>query len=124
MAGALFYVDTLPDVGGVATVSGDEGFHAASVRRIRRGEQMLLGNGTGELAHCEVELADRGGLTARVLERWRVRPPDVDLPEPDGPITTTVSDGSTLRVQPLSTWVAPKLLSIPMISSRCAMTAL
>ena len=73
--GALFYVDTLPEVGALATVSGDEGFHAATVRRVRRGEQLLLGDGTGELAQCEVEHCDRGGLSARVLQRWCVPPP-------------------------------------------------
>jgi 16S rRNA (uracil1498-N3)-methyltransferase len=73
--GPLFYVDALPAVGAVATVSGDEGFHAATVRRIRRGERLLLGNGAGEMACCEVQSAERGGLTARVLERWSVAPP-------------------------------------------------
>jgi 16S rRNA (uracil1498-N3)-methyltransferase len=57
---ALFYVDALPDVGAVATVAGDEGFHAATVRRIRPGENLMLGDGTGELAWSEVEAAERG----------------------------------------------------------------
>lgn len=69
MSGALFYVDALPAVGEVATVSGDEGFHAATVRRIRPGEQLMLGDGVGELAWCEVEAVDRGALRARVLSR-------------------------------------------------------
>jgi 16S rRNA (uracil1498-N3)-methyltransferase len=76
--GALFYVDALPDVGAIATVAGEEGFHAATVRRIRAGERLLLGDGAGELAWCEVEDAARGGvslLSARVLERWSVAPP-------------------------------------------------
>jgi 16S rRNA (uracil1498-N3)-methyltransferase len=72
---ALFYVDALPDVGTVATVAGDEGFHAATVRRIRRGERVLLGDGAGQLAWCEVGDAARGGLSARVLDRWTVAPP-------------------------------------------------
>ncbi|HEY7050660.1 MAG TPA: 16S rRNA (uracil(1498)-N(3))-methyltransferase [Mycobacterium sp.] len=69
---ALFYVDALPAVGSVATVSGDEGFHAASVRRIRVGERLLLGDGAGGLAWCEVEQADRATLRARVLDRSTV----------------------------------------------------
>src|SRR5215211_5196102 len=73
--GALFYVDTLPDVGAVATVAGDEGFHAATVRRIRTGERLLLSDGAGEMAWCEVDDAGRGGLSARVLERMHVPPP-------------------------------------------------
>jgi 16S rRNA (uracil1498-N3)-methyltransferase len=75
MTGALFYLDALPAVGAVATISGDEGFHAATVRRVRRGEQLLLGDGAGELAWCKVEDAERGRLQARVLERWSVAPP-------------------------------------------------
>jgi 16S rRNA (uracil1498-N3)-methyltransferase len=71
---ALFYVDVLPAVGAVATVSGDEGFHAATVRRIRPGERLLLGDGAGELAQCEVEEVDRAALRARVLDRWSVAP--------------------------------------------------
>jgi 16S rRNA (uracil1498-N3)-methyltransferase len=74
LTGALFYVDALPAIGAVATVSGDEGFHAATVRRIRPGEQLMLGDGAGELAWCEVEDADRRELRARVLSRWSVAP--------------------------------------------------
>ncbi len=47
MVAMLFYVDTLPDTGAVAVVDGDEGFHAATVRRIRPGEQLVLGDGVG-----------------------------------------------------------------------------
>jgi 16S rRNA (uracil1498-N3)-methyltransferase len=75
MTGALFYVDALPAVGAVATVAGDEGFHAATVRRIRPGESLMLGDGAGELSRCEVVDAGRGGVSARVLERWAVAPP-------------------------------------------------
>jgi len=75
LSAPLFYVDALPGVGAVATVSGDEGFHAATVRRIRRGEQLLLGDGAGEMARCEVHDVDRSGLHARVLSRWSVAPP-------------------------------------------------
>ncbi|OBG81814.1 16S rRNA (uracil(1498)-N(3))-methyltransferase [Mycobacterium sp. E3305] len=72
MVATLFYVDALPDVGSLAVVDGDEGFHAATVRRIRPGEQLVLGDGAGGLAHCEVEHAGRDGLRARVLKRWSV----------------------------------------------------
>lgn len=74
MVATLFYVDALPDTGSLAVVDGDEGFHAATVRRIRPGEQLVLGDGAGGLAHCEVEHAGRDGLRARVLERWTVTP--------------------------------------------------
>ncbi len=74
MVATLFYVDALPDTGALAVVDGDEGFHAATVRRIRPGEELLLGDGVGGLASCVVEQAGREGLRARVLERWSVAP--------------------------------------------------
>jgi 16S rRNA (uracil1498-N3)-methyltransferase len=69
---AVFYVDALPEVGELAVVDGDEGFHAASVRRIRTGEELDLGDGYGTVAHCVVEDAAKGQLTARVLDRRTV----------------------------------------------------
>jgi 16S rRNA (uracil1498-N3)-methyltransferase len=66
---ALFYVDALPEVGELAVVDGDEGFHAANVRRIRPGEELDLGDGDGTVAHCVVEGVGKGRLTARVLHR-------------------------------------------------------
>lgn len=75
MTHALFYVDALPEAGELALVDGDEGFHAAKVRRIRTGEPLQLSDGTGGLARCVVEETDKGSLTARVLERRFVPPP-------------------------------------------------
>jgi 16S rRNA (uracil1498-N3)-methyltransferase len=74
MVATLFYIDALPDPGSLAVVDGDEGFHAATVRRIRPGEQLVLGDGAGGLARCLVEHAGRDGLHARVLGRWSVAP--------------------------------------------------
>ncbi|BBY83026.1 16S rRNA (uracil(1498)-N(3))-methyltransferase [Mycolicibacterium pulveris] len=74
MTDALFYVDALPEPGGLAVVDGDEGFHAANVRRIRAGERLDLGDGAGEVAHCVVEETGKARLTARVLDRRRVPP--------------------------------------------------
>ncbi|MBX7431504.1 16S rRNA (uracil(1498)-N(3))-methyltransferase [Mycobacterium sp. Y57] len=71
----LFYVDVLPGPGELAVVDGDEGFHAANVRRIRPGEQLDLGDGAGAVAHCRVEDVAKGRLTARVLDRRVVPPP-------------------------------------------------
>jgi len=70
----LFYIDALPETGELAVVDGDEGFHAATVRRIRRDEQLILGDGVGGLARCVVEQTGRDGLQARVLDRWQVPP--------------------------------------------------
>jgi 16S rRNA (uracil1498-N3)-methyltransferase len=70
----LFYIDALPETGELAVVEGDEGFHAATVRRIRPGEELILSDGVGGLARCVVEQAGRDGLQARVLDRWQVPP--------------------------------------------------
>jgi 16S rRNA (uracil1498-N3)-methyltransferase len=74
MSAALFYVGILPAVGELAVVDGDEGFHAASVRRIRPGELLDLGDGAGAMAHCVIEDVGKGTLSARVLDRWTVEP--------------------------------------------------
>lgn len=71
----LFYVEKLPDAGELAVVDGEIGFHAATVRRVRPGEEVTLGDGVGGLARCEAEVASRGVLGARVLDRWTVDPP-------------------------------------------------
>jgi 16S rRNA (uracil1498-N3)-methyltransferase len=65
---ALFYVDALPAVGELVDVDGDEGFHAANVRRIRPGEELDLSDGAGTVAHCVVEDAIKGRLSARVVD--------------------------------------------------------
>ncbi len=69
MADTLFYAEAIPAVGAVAVVDGDEGFHAATVRRIRPGEQLVLSDGNGVLADCVVEAADKRRISARVLDR-------------------------------------------------------
>lgn len=75
MSRALFYVDALPEPGALAVVDGDEGFHAATVRRFREGEELDLGDGAGTTAHCVVEEATKGRLTARVLAVAQVPAP-------------------------------------------------
>lgn len=74
MVATLFYVDSVPDVGALAVVEGDEGFHAATVRRIRPGETLVLADGAGTVADCVVEAADKRTLTTRVLQRRTVEP--------------------------------------------------
>ena len=75
MAATLFYADAVPAVGGTAVVEGDEGFHAATVRRIRPGEALVISDGAGVLADCVVETAEKRALTARVTSRRNaVRP--------------------------------------------------
>ncbi|WP_197374852.1 16S rRNA (uracil(1498)-N(3))-methyltransferase [Mycolicibacterium baixiangningiae] len=75
MSRPLFYIDAVPEPGQLALVDGDEGFHAANVRRTRSGEHLDLGDGAGAVAHCLVEEVGKGRLTVRVLERRIVAPP-------------------------------------------------
>ncbi|MGB2921671.1 MAG: 16S rRNA (uracil(1498)-N(3))-methyltransferase, partial [Mycobacterium sp.] len=72
---SLFYVEAVPGPGELAVVDGDEGFHAANVRRTRPGEHLDLSDGAGAVAHCVVEDVAKGRLTARVQERHQVQPP-------------------------------------------------
>jgi 16S rRNA (uracil1498-N3)-methyltransferase len=93
---ALFYLDALPAAGELALLDGDEGFHAANVRRIRTGEEIDLADGAGTLAHCVVEDTAKGRLSARVLQR-RV----VAAPSPQVTIVQALpkSDRSELAVE-------------------------
>ncbi|CAN5717110.1 16S rRNA (uracil(1498)-N(3))-methyltransferase [soil metagenome] len=75
MSGPLFFIDRLPDEGKLAVLDGDEGFHAASVRRIRVGESVVLGDGAGAMADCVVEETTKQSLSARALTRWNAVPP-------------------------------------------------
>jgi 16S rRNA (uracil1498-N3)-methyltransferase len=50
-------------------LDGDEGRHAAVVRRISRGEAVELTDGRGNVARCVVVAADRSGLVCEVRER-------------------------------------------------------
>lgn len=75
MVATLFYAETVPAVGGLVVVEGDEGFHAATVRRIRPGESLVISDGAGAMAECVVEDADKRTLTARVTARSTVAPP-------------------------------------------------
>jgi len=71
MAPTLFYAEVIPAPGGTAVVDGEEGFHAATVRRLRPGESLVLSDGAGTLADCVVLSVDKSILTARVDDRRR-----------------------------------------------------
>lgn len=70
----LFYADGVPAAGELVRIDGDEGFHAATVRRIRAGETLAVSDGAGTVADCVVEAVDKRCLTARVLHRRIVDP--------------------------------------------------
>lgn len=75
MSSALFYVDALPEGAESVVVDGDEGFHAANVRRIRVGERIDVGDGAGTVAHCVVDDVAKGRLSARIETRRTIEPP-------------------------------------------------
>ncbi|HEX5144624.1 MAG TPA: 16S rRNA (uracil(1498)-N(3))-methyltransferase [Mycobacterium sp.] len=114
MSDPLFYVDALPPDGGLAVVDGDEGFHAASVRRIRIGERIDLSDGDGTVAHCEVTESGKATLSARVLSRRTV-----DVPVPAVTVVQALpkSDRSELAIE-LATEAGADAF-VPWQASRC-----
>jgi 16S rRNA (uracil1498-N3)-methyltransferase len=65
----VFLVDDLP-AGEHTVLSGPEGHHAATVRRLQAGEELMLCDGKGSIAACVVESATRDSLDLRLLRRW------------------------------------------------------
>jgi 16S rRNA (uracil1498-N3)-methyltransferase len=65
--------------GAAYVLDGDEGRHAATVRRIRAGEWIVLADGEGVLARCEVTAAARDRLELRVSELESLPAPRVRL---------------------------------------------
>jgi 16S rRNA (uracil1498-N3)-methyltransferase len=61
------------------TLDGDEGRHAATVRRIRAGEWIDLADGAGVVARCRVATAEGGRLEVVVDAVTEVSPPAVRL---------------------------------------------
>ncbi len=70
MSAPVFVADTaaLADAPRVL-LDGDEGRHAAVVRRIGVGEEVVLTDGAGLQVHCIVRAADRQGLDCEVVTR-------------------------------------------------------
>ncbi|HVV21257.1 MAG TPA: 16S rRNA (uracil(1498)-N(3))-methyltransferase [Pseudonocardiaceae bacterium] len=65
----VFLVDELPG-GEHAVLDGPEGRHAATVRRLRAGESLMLSDGRGGLAECVVRSADRDTVALTIGRRW------------------------------------------------------
>ncbi|QJY47232.1 16S rRNA (uracil(1498)-N(3))-methyltransferase [Pseudonocardia broussonetiae] len=70
----LFLVDALP-AGPDAVLDGAEGRHAATVRRIRAGEVVQLGDGVGGTALAVVGSVGRDRVDLRITDRAAVAPP-------------------------------------------------
>ena len=67
--------------GALLVLDGDEGRHAATVRRTRPGERVDLADGSGRVARCDVVAVAAGRLELRVLDLDVVpdRPPRLIL---------------------------------------------
>ncbi|MFU8851890.1 16S rRNA (uracil(1498)-N(3))-methyltransferase [Micromonospora sp. SL1-18] len=71
MSAPLFLVEALP-TGDTLTLDGPEGHHAATVQRLRVGEEMLLADGRGGTAGAVVTAVGRGTLDLAVTSRGYV----------------------------------------------------
>ncbi|MGW4153360.1 16S rRNA (uracil(1498)-N(3))-methyltransferase [Micromonospora chersina] len=71
MSAPLFLVEALP-TGDTLTLDGPEGHHAATVQRLRVGEELLLADGRGGTATAVVSAVGKGTLDLRVTSRGYV----------------------------------------------------
>ncbi len=72
MSAPVFLVDSAVlagDAGGRAVLDGPEGRHAATVKRLRVGEEVVLTDGRGLRGRCSVVSVGRDRLELEVLER-------------------------------------------------------
>jgi 16S rRNA (uracil1498-N3)-methyltransferase len=79
MSLAVFVVATDDLAADVVVLDGDEGRHAAVVRRVRVGEQIMLTDGHGSGAVCVVRDVDRAAVEAEVVSRVREPEPEPSL---------------------------------------------
>ncbi|MFI1461164.1 16S rRNA (uracil(1498)-N(3))-methyltransferase [Nocardia carnea] len=113
-APTVFYLDEIPEPGGIAVLDGPEGRHAATVRRIRVGEAISLSDGRGVVAETEVVAAQKNQLELLVRDRGRA--------EPASPAVTVVqalpkSERSELAVE-LMTEAGADVI-VPWQAARC-----
>ncbi|MEO6880959.1 MAG: 16S rRNA (uracil(1498)-N(3))-methyltransferase [Mycobacteriaceae bacterium] len=80
MAPPVFHLDLLPSGGGAVLLDGPEGRHAATVRRLRVGERLLLSDGRGGVADATVRACGKDRL------ELDVDPPRF-VPAPAQPVT-------------------------------------
>lgn len=66
----VFLVDVIP-AGGTTVLDGPEGRHAAAVRRLQVGEELVIADGNGIAAACVVETVQgKESLTLRIVRQW------------------------------------------------------
>ncbi|TWS25986.1 16S rRNA (uracil(1498)-N(3))-methyltransferase [Tsukamurella sputi] len=74
MAATVFLAESLPAPGEEYLLAGDEGRHAAAVRRVRTGEELVLSDGAGGFARCSAVVVGKADVTVRCTETWTVPP--------------------------------------------------
>lgn len=72
MAATVFLAESLPAPGEEYLLAGDEGRHAAAVRRVRTGEELVLSDGAGGFARCSAVAVGKAEVTVRCIETWTV----------------------------------------------------
>jgi 16S rRNA (uracil1498-N3)-methyltransferase len=75
----VFFTDRADLEGDVVVLSGAEGRHAVTVRRLRPGERADVGDGAGLVAECVVTAAGPGGLELAVRARRQVPRPELTI---------------------------------------------
>jgi len=75
MTAPLFFVDADALGNNRVEIDGDEGRHAADVRRLRVGEHVDIGDGSGRLAHGVVAEVTRGRIAVDVKVRETIAMP-------------------------------------------------
>ncbi|MFM8842931.1 MAG: 16S rRNA (uracil(1498)-N(3))-methyltransferase [Actinomycetota bacterium] len=71
----VFIVDEIPQQGDVSLV-GDEAHHAATVTRVKLGDELLLTDGRGVSAHVKVSIIEKKSVTCVVISR-EIREPSL-----------------------------------------------
>jgi len=109
----LFLVEALPD-GERVTLAGPEGHHAATVQRLRVGEQLLLGDGRGGIATARVTGTGRSTLELEITDRRRDQPPAPRLVVVQG---IGKGDRSELAVQAMTEVGVDEIVPWPAVRS-------
>jgi 16S rRNA (uracil1498-N3)-methyltransferase len=71
--------DPLPAAGTAVVLDGPEGRHAATVRRIRTGERVIIADGTGRGIAGPVTEADKASITVEVQQTMITPEPDLKI---------------------------------------------
>jgi 16S rRNA (uracil1498-N3)-methyltransferase len=111
----MFVIDTERLLAGdLIELDGDEGRHAAVVRRIRPGEHIELTDGAGRVALARVVDTHNSGLTCEVQERR-----DVDRPAPHLTVVQALPKGDRgeLAVEVMTEVGVDRV--VPWAASRC-----